>query len=203
MALPSMLRTSGFTVAVDHLVLGRNNVVPADKTTLSPPKLKRNWDVRKGFGIQGAFCVYTGEGLATFDVTFEFWNEEKEALWDRFASTHLSAPKGVKPAAIGIYHPILMKPPFAIQFVVVTDIEGWGPVTPGRWQTRLSLLEFRPEPKMFSPAKTEPDVPPTDPAAPPKPRTAIELEIEEKTDRLRKLMNLDARNRIQLEEFRR
>ena len=167
-----------FSVEVDHLVLGHGAVVPADKTTLSPPKLKRNWDIRKGFGIQGAFCVYTGEGLAAFDVTFEFWNEEKEALWDLFAKRYLDAPKGVRPSAIGIYHPVLMKPPFKIQNVVVTDVEGWSLVTPGRWQTRLTLLEYRP-PAPFKPAKTEPTVPAVEKAPAVKPKTAQDIRMEE------------------------
>lgn len=164
-----------FSVAIDHLKLGFD-FVPADKTTLSPPKLKRNWDVKPGFGIQGAFCVYTGEGLAMFDATFEFWNEEMELLWDVFANLNLTAPKGIKPAALGIYHPILVKAPFKIQNVQVTEIEGWSQVTPGHWQTRLSLLEFRP-PLPFKPLKTEPVVPPVQASAPPKPATEQDIRM--------------------------
>lgn len=164
-----------FSVAVDFLTIGAAPFL-ADKTTLSPPKLKRNWDVRPGFGIQGAFCVYTGEGLATFDVTFEFWNEEKELLWDAFANLYLTAPRGVKPAAIGVYHPILVKAPFRILNVQMTEIEGWSLVTPGRWQTRLNFLEYRP-PLPFVPVKTEPVVPPTQKAAPPKPATEQDIRM--------------------------
>lgn len=173
----------GFSVAVDYLVVGAVPI-PADKTTLSPPKLKRNWTVKPGFGIQGAFCVYTGEGLATFDATFEFWNEEKEPLWDAFAALYLSAPLGVKPAAIGIYHPILMKPPFRIQNVQVTDIEGWSLVTPGRWQTRLTLLEYRP-PLPFIPVKTEPVVPAVEKVPIAKPKTEQDIRMQEAAARLK------------------
>jgi hypothetical protein len=163
----------GFSVAIDYLVVSLLGVVipiPADKTTLSPPKLKRNWDVKPGFGVQGAFCVYTGEGLAMFDATFEFWDEAKEALWDQFANVFLTSPKGVKPAALGIYHPILLKAPFRIQNVQVTDIEGWSLVSPGRWQTRLTFLEYRP-PAPFKPVKTEPVVPAVDKVPPARPKT--------------------------------
>lgn len=176
-----------FSVEVDVLVvslLGLSVPIPADKTTLSPPKLKRNWDVRPGFGIQGAFCVYTGEGLATFDATFEFWDETKELLWDRFASQFLAAPKGVRPAALGIYHPVLVKSPFKIQNVQVTDIEGWSLITPGRWQTRLSLLEYRP-PAPFKPAKTEPVVPAVNKVPVAKPKTEQDIRLQEAAARLK------------------
>lgn len=173
----------GFSVEVDFLtvsMLGMQMIIPADKTVLSPPKLKRNWDVRQGFGVQGAFCVYTGEGLAAFDATFEFWNEEMEPLWDAFASVFLTAPTkgvaGAKASALGIYHPILAKPPFRIQNVQVTDIEGWGLVTPGRWQTRLSFLQYR-APIPFVPSKTEPVVPAVDKAPPPKPKTEQDIRM--------------------------
>lgn len=173
----------GFSVEIDVLVVG-STAVPADKTTLSPPKLKRNWDVQKGFGVQGAFCVYTGEGLAAFDVTFEFWREEKEALWDAFAARYLTAPKGTKPAALGVYHPILMKAPFKIVNVQVTDIEGWSLVTPGHWQTRLSLLEYRP-PAPFKPAKTEPVVPAVEKVPIAKPKTEQDVRMQEAAARLK------------------
>lgn len=179
-----------FSVAIDLLVVSIGSpiaaiaAVPADRTTLGPPKLKRNWDVRPGFGIQGAFCVYTGEGLATFDATFEFWNEEKEALWKIFANTFLTAPKGVKPAALGVYHPVLIQPPFAIQNVQVTELEGWSLVSPGKWQTRLSFLEYRP-PAPFKPVKTEPVVPPVQKAAPARPKTEQDIRMQEAAARLK------------------
>lgn len=177
----------GFSVAVDALTvsaLGIQTIIPADKTTLTPPKLKRNWDVRPGFGIQGAFCVYTGEGLAAFDAVFEFWNEEMEILWDVFANLFLSAPKGVKPAALGIYHPVLLKPPFRIQNVQVTEIEGWSLISPGKWQTRLSFLEYRP-PLPFKPVKTEPVVPAVDKVPLAKPKTEQDLRMVAAQERLK------------------
>jgi hypothetical protein len=173
----------GFSVDVDGLVIGLATVVPADKTTLSPPKLKRNWDIKPGFGIQGAFCVYTGEGLAAFDAVFEFWSEEMEPLWDAFAAIYLSAPKGVKPAAMGIYHPILVKPPFKIKNVQVTDIEGWSLVTPGKWQTRLSFLEYRP-PAPFRPMKTEPVVPAVEKVPVARPKTEQDVRMQAASARL-------------------
>lgn len=147
---------TGFSVEIDHLVLGVM-IVPADKTMLSPPRVKRNFDVRSGFGIDGAFCVYTGQGLASFDATFEFWNAEKEAAWDQWASLVLPPPSRT-PVALSIYHPVLAKAPFNIQGVVVTEVEGWSLISPGRWQTRLSFLEYR-APKPFVPNKTEPAIP--------------------------------------------
>lgn len=181
----------GFSVAIDLLIVSMGNpvsaiaAVPADKTTLGPPKLKRNFNVSPGFGMQGAFCSYTGEGLAVFDATFEFWREEKEALWDQFASLFLASPKGVvMPAALGVYHPVLVKPPFNIQNVQVTDIEGWSLVSPGRWQTRLSFLQYRPV-TPFRPAKTEPTVPPVQKAAPARPKTEQDIRMQEAAERLR------------------
>lgn len=176
-----------FSVAVDQIVLsllGITAPIPADKTMLSPPKLKRNWDVKPGFGVQGAFCVYTGEGLAAFDATFEFWNEEKEILWDQFANVFLAAPVGVKPPALGIHHPILIKPPLRIQMVQVTEIEGWSLVSPGKWQTRLSFLQYR-APIPFVPKKTEPVVPAVVKTPPARPKTEQDIRMAEAAARLR------------------
>lgn len=176
-----------FSVAVDHLVLGRPGlpsiIVPADKVTLSPPKLKRNFDVKPGFGIEGAFCVYTGEGLAVFDATFEFWNEEKEGAWNLFASLYLTK-LGRVPPALGIYHPVLRVAPLKIESVQVTEIEGWSLVTPGHWQTRLSFLQYR-APVPFVPVKTEPGVPPTTKVPPVKPSTANDFRMANRTARLK------------------
>lgn len=181
-----------FSVAVNWLLIGPPPAyVPADKITLGPPKLKRNWKVNEGFGIQGAFCVYTGEGLAAFDATFEFWNESSEPLWDAFANAYLTAPKGRKPAALGIYHPVLMKAPFKIQNVQVTDIEGWNCVSPGKWQTRLSFLEYR-SPAPFKPVKTEPGVPAVQSAAPPRPKTAQDVRLAEAQEKFARAYKRDA-----------
>lgn len=177
----------GFFVAVDALtvsMLGVQSVIPADVTRLSPPKLKRNFKVTEGFGIEGAFCVYTGEGLATFDATFEFWNAERYVQWSAFAALFLSAPKGVKPSAMGIYHPVLLTPPFKIQNVQVTDIEGWSLVSPGKWQTRLTFLEYR-APKPFKPVKTEPVVPAVDKVPIAKPKTEQDLRMVAAQERLK------------------
>ncbi|MBX3201805.1 MAG: hypothetical protein KF894_26960 [Labilithrix sp.] len=167
---------------------------PADKTTLSPPKLKRNWDVRSGFGIKGAFCVYTGEGLATFDAKFEFWNEAKEPLWNQFAAIFLAAPKGAVPAALGIYHPVLALPPFYITNVQVTEVEGWSLVTPGKWQTRVSFLQYRPA-EPFKPVKTEPGVPAVEKSTVAKPKTVQEIRMEEARAKLNEAVAEGARIR--------
>jgi hypothetical protein len=150
--------------------------IPADKTTLSPPKLKRNYKVTEGYGIKGAFCVYTGEGLATFDATFEFWDENKEVQWNLWAALFLPPPSRtlVDSAALGIHHPALIAEPFRITNAQVTDIEGWSLVTPGKWQTRLSFLQYRP-PEPFKPIKTEPVVPPPPGVPVVRPSTAQEL----------------------------
>jgi hypothetical protein len=179
-----------FSVEIDYLVVSIGNpisaiaAVSADKTTLGPPKLKRNWDVKPGFGLQGAFCVYTGEGLAAFDATFEFWDESKESLWDQFANVFLTAPVGVKPPALGVYHPVLIKPPFRIQNVQVTEIEGWSLIAPGRWQTRLSFLQYR-APAPFVPKKTEPVVPAVEKQPPARPMTEQDIRLQEAAARLR------------------
>lgn len=165
-----------FGVAVDWLLLSLNGFpmrIPADKTVLSAPKLKRNWKVTEGFGIKGGWCVYTGEGLATFDATFEFWNAEQELAWNMFANIFLTAPT-LKSTVFGVYHPALVMAPFRIQNVVITDIEGWGLVSPGKWQAKLSFLEYK-APIPFKPVKAEPTIPATAGVAPAKPKTVQDL----------------------------
>lgn len=188
----------GFSVEIDYLIVNRGDLIvtpiPADKTTISPPKLKRNWDVQKGYGIQGASCTYTGEGLATFDAMFEFWHEERELQWNIFAAAYLTPPVGKQTLVLGVYHPILVQPPFLIQNVVVTDIEGWSLVTPGHWQTRLSFMAYRP-PKKFPVVKAEPGVPPTEKKPIAKPKTENDLRIEAAAAKLKEAAEAGVRRR--------
>ena len=151
------VKASRFSVAIDYLVLGKEPapgvppirvVVPADKTTLSAPKLKRNWEVRPGYGVDGAFCAFTGEGLATFDATFEFWSPEKEVRWKGFAGVYLATP--AKSQTLSIYHPVLMMPPLRITSVTVSPclmsgsaLTAWGATTAPAASARRNCLPSR------------------------------------------------------------
>lgn len=138
----------------DYLLIGLDR--SPGKATIVPPGSPRKWDERAGYGTSGAFLVYTGNGLATFDVVFEFWDESQSAEWDAFARKHLAPiPPGVaaKPSnALGVYHPVLRKPPHSIDKVVVTDVVGWEQDDLGLWTTRVSFKEYRaPRPALSKP----------------------------------------------------
>ncbi|WP_437567909.1 hypothetical protein [Sorangium sp. So ce542] len=67
----------------------------------------RDWDERKGYGISGAFLVYTGDGLAKFSVKVYLWEDAHFEEWESFKLIVDKPARGVRPKALDIYHPAL------------------------------------------------------------------------------------------------
>ncbi|MBN9161516.1 MAG: hypothetical protein J0I07_11165 [Myxococcales bacterium] len=168
----------------DYILIGTDP--SPGNVTITAPNSPRNWDERKGYGYSGASLVFTGNGLAVFDGVFRFWDEAHSVLWDAYATRHFMAPQlGLKGTSIGIYNPVLVKPPHKITQVVVTDVKGWTQVDDGLWETVVSFKEFRPpKPALVKPT---PGIPA---GTVPKPtiKDAQDAEIAAKLAELQKVM---------------
>lgn len=127
------------------------------------PGSPRKWDVRDGYGITGAVCVFMGEGLATFDVDIFCWKDEHFVAWPIFARlTLVNPPLGARPTSMSIQHPILQDPPLSISQVVVTNVGGWeqDPDGGGLWSRTISFLQYRkPRPALVKPFEGPPGSP--------------------------------------------
>lgn len=103
----------------------------------------RGWDVRQGYGTSGATVVYTGDGLAKFSIKVFLWEDEHFEQWETFKLLLKKTPRGVRPKALDIYHPILED--LEIASVVVddrsqlTEVQG----EPGMFYVEVTFLQYR------------------------------------------------------------
>ncbi len=123
----------------------------------------RSWDVQKGYGLTGATVVFTGEGLAKFDVDIFCWEPEHFAAWKVFAKATLAAPAPVRnPASLSIQHPALNDEPLSITQVEVEDVTQWeqDPDGGGLWVRTIKFLQYRkPRPVLVKPFEGPPGSP--------------------------------------------
>lgn len=122
----------------------------------------RKWDVRDGYGLSGAVVVFTGEGLAAFDVDIYAWQPEHFIQWRVFAQLVLANPPlGSRPTSLSIQHPILNDTPLKITQVVVTNVTQWEQTDEtGLWVCTISFLQYRkPKPALVKPFEGPPGSP--------------------------------------------
>lgn len=171
MDIGNPLKSVNFVVLAGLSSPGRCTIVGAG----SP----RDWDVRKGYGFQGAVTVYTGENLKPFDLIIDLWDFPKHWIeWQAFAVILKKPLPGIRPVALGIYHPILSAPPIEITEVVVTNVtafEQGEEDASGMFTTRITLLPYKkPKPVLGKPIAAIPAVPKPQPVA----ADAREVEIQ-------------------------
>jgi hypothetical protein len=149
----------------------------------------RNWDIRAGYGFTGAVVVFTGTGLAKFDVDIFAWENEHFGAWKKFARRCLMAPApGLRATSMSIQHPELNDPPLTITQVVVEDVTQWeqSPSDPGLWARAIKLIQYRkPTPILVKPAEGPPGSP-INVKPPDDPEVAL---IKTKTEQIDKLAN--------------
>lgn len=131
----------------------------------------RNWDVRQGYGLTGATVIFTGVGLAKFEVDIFCWRNSHFEDWKKFAKKVLMAPAsdaataanaGKKSLSMAITHPALNDPPLSIKQVVVEDVTQWeqSPDAGGLWSRTIKFLEYRqPKPALVKPFEGPPGSP--------------------------------------------
>lgn len=150
---------------------------PGKWTLLRAPKIY-GWDVRKGYALQGATVVPTGDDLVSARFLVEIWTAADYVLFQVFRAAYLKkqlvsvagSPIGL---AIGIDHPEL-KALGATSFVpkevnpLINDGFGVG-------MAEVEFLQFRPaQPALGKPDAAIPDAAPPVPSA----QTQVELELQ-------------------------
>lgn len=120
----------------------------------------RDWDVQKGYGLTGATTIFTGQGLAKFDVDIFCWESLHFQAWKLFSKLTLENPPiGGRPTSMFIQHPQLNDPPLSIGQVVITNVTQWeqDPDGSGMWSRTISFLEYRkPRPALVKPFEGPP-----------------------------------------------
>lgn len=161
----------------DYILLG--GVKSPGRATILGAGSPRTWDVRQGYGYSGAVVVFTGDGLAKFDVRIDLWEKSHFSEWARFAKVALEkAPMGLKPKAMDIAHPVLNMAPLKITSVVVEDVSQFEQDEEGMWSCTIKLLQYRaPKPALGKPLASIPNAPNVAPTA----VDAAELEIKRLT----------------------
>ena len=171
------------SLAQDVIVIGGD--VSPGRARIRGAGSPRTWDVRQGYGFSGAFVVFTGAGLAKFEVEIALWLASQETDWERFAKKYLEKPpSGMRPKALGIYHPLLTAPPLNISAVVVEDVSQFEEDEYGLWTCVIKFLEYRqPKPILARPSAAIPAAAKALPTA----RDALDEEIQRKQKELAKL----------------
>ncbi|MCC6557194.1 MAG: hypothetical protein IT372_29940 [Polyangiaceae bacterium] len=161
------------------LLAGRKSPGLSDIAGASNP---RDWDVRKGYGLSGATVVYTGDGLAKFSIKIFLWEDEHFEEWAEFKVLVRKAPRGTRPKALDIYHPILED--LEISSVVVEDRSQLTPVQgeDGMFFVEVKFIQYRaPQPAVGKPDGSQSK--PTEPTA----QDAFDRTIQELTKQVQEL----------------
>jgi hypothetical protein len=145
------------------------------------------WDKRKGYGLGGAWLIFTGDDLSEFDITWRFWRQDQIDAWKAFQKTNFSKPpvqpqqNGAflpnipKPKALGVYNPILNE--LGITQMVPKTIGQFRQTVIGKWEKTISFYQFKPPvPLIGRPNQAVPDTKPKAPTA----DDAVQLEIRAK-----------------------
>ncbi len=171
------------TLTQDFLVIGGD--VSPGRARIRGAGSPRTWDVRQGYGFTGAWVIFTGAGLAKFEVEIVMWLASQAVAWERFAKKYLEkTPSGTRPKALGIYHPLLAASPLNIHAVVVEDVSQFEEDDYGLWTCVIKFLEYRqPKPLLARPSAAIPAAG----AALPTARDALDEEIQRKQRELAKL----------------
>lgn len=174
MGLAELLGGGDFP-AQDYIVLSGEK--SPGRATVKAPNSPRTWDKRKGYGTSGASLVYTGDDLSEFDVEIVLWKKSQFAEWKSFAKKCLEKPpKGARPKALKIEHPVVNASPWLIDEVVVKDVLGFEDTSDdGLWQGTIQFIQYRaPLPALGKPKQAIPGAAAKIPTA----QDAADLEIQ-------------------------
>ena len=106
----------------------------------------RDWEQRKGYGLSGASSVYTGDSLSDFEIEFKIWdNSELRGsmfrAWYVFAQVLRKVPRGKRPKALTIFHPLLAE--IGITRAVVREVGQFTQDKDGIFTKPVKFLEYR------------------------------------------------------------
>lgn len=148
---------------IDSIMLGGKR--SPGLAVITGASIPRKWDIQQGYGFSGAVVIYTGDDVAKFTVRITLWLEEHYEEWLTFSNSVLAKPpKGQRPKALGIKHPLLNLAPLFISEVVVEDVTQLEQTEDDKWIAEIRLIQYRKPMPMLGKPNTS-----IDPAAPPKP----------------------------------
>lgn len=125
----------------------------------------REWDVRKGYGIAGAYSVFKSLDLSRFSVTLRLYSRQDWADWGVWKKIVDKLPKrrtgnGADSGCLDITHPLLED----VGIHAVGVAERLQPVQTGdgEWSIEIRFIEFR-RPKLAIAAPDAAQAEPHDP----------------------------------------
>src|SRR5690349_4543050 len=83
-----------------------NGLRSPGRAQLTNVKVPYKWEVKEGYGAEGAFMVFRGRGISRPVLTLTLWRPEHFVEW-AFFSQLLKPPTPLKPLVVDMRHPIL------------------------------------------------------------------------------------------------
>lgn len=113
------------------------------KATILGAGSPRDWDIRKGNGVDGAWVNYLGGNLKPFDILIELWDFPIHALqWLEFSIALTKPGSRDNVHALSIYHPSLNAHPINITACVVQNVTAFESDDDGIMSCRITCLPF-------------------------------------------------------------
>ena len=180
--------------AQDHVVLG-GFPTPGKASFKGGAGSPRGWKENPGFGQNGGWLTFTGNGLAKFTIEVQLWKPEHFLQWEVLANAVLKrgigAPvaagpflSGLAPKPVSIGHPLLTTPPISITLVVIEDVIVNDPSDDGMSTYEIKCIEWgKPTMLLSKPTSGVPSAKAPVPTA----KDAADAEIAAKLAELRRL----------------
>jgi hypothetical protein len=121
-----------------YLLLRRKSPGLSEVAGASQP---RKWDERGGYGLSGAFLVYTGDGLAHFSIHTHLFTVDDWDEWNQWKQIVSKPPAGTRPKALDIWHPFLED--LGITSVIVENRMQPVDVGGGEWVHEIKFGQWR------------------------------------------------------------
>lgn len=109
--------------------------------TVAGANSPRRIDIRRGYALSGSRPVFRGIGLAQPIVTLRLFTADDWADWHDWRPLVQRPPRGERPRAQDIWHPILEDQ--GIASVLVEDVGQPMQTADGEWSIIIKLIEFR------------------------------------------------------------
>lgn len=157
----------------DFVVLG--GLTSPGKAVVRGGGSPRTWDIQQGYGLSGATIVFTGAGLAKFEIDIYAWEDAHFLAWPLFARPTLALPPPVRIAtSLSIQHPELNDFPVSITQCVVEDVTKWEKdPDDSMWMRTIKCIAFRAPKPILQKAYQGPPGDPTKVATPVDPEQQI------------------------------
>lgn len=127
------------TSPVDYILLA-NRRSPG-LATVAAANSPRRIDIRRGYALSGSRPVFRGIGLASPVVTLRLYASEDWDNWHEWRELVQRPPRGERPRAQDIWHPILEDQ--GIASVLVQDVGQPIQTSDGEWSIIIKFVEFR------------------------------------------------------------